>query len=99
MCQHLTVAENMFLGREIKKGRKLDNKTMNQKAKEQLESLGIRDLKPTTTMSELPVGRQQMVEIAKALMLNATVAGQIYCLYQSPSAGITAYRRHSHDHA
>lgn len=46
---------------------------MNQKAKEQLESLGIRDLKPTTTMSELPVGRQQMVEIAKALMLNATV--------------------------
>ena len=73
MCQHLTVAENMFLGREIKKGRKLDNKTMNQKAKEQLESLGIRDLKPTTTMSELPVGRQQMVEIAKALMLNATV--------------------------
>ena len=73
MCQHLTVAENMFLGREIKKGRKLDNKTMNQKAKEQLEALGIRDLKPTTTMSELPVGRQQMVEIAKALMLNATV--------------------------
>ena len=73
MCQHLTVAENIFLGREIKKGRKLDNKTMNQKAKEQLESLGIRDLKPTTTMSELPVGRQQMVEIAKALMLNATV--------------------------
>lgn len=46
---------------------------MNQKAKEQLEALGIRDLKPTTTMSELPVGRQQMVEIAKALMLNATV--------------------------
>ena len=37
-----------------------------EKAKEQLESLGIRDLKPTTTMSELPVGRQQMVEIAKA---------------------------------
>lgn len=73
MCQHLTVAENMFLGREILKGRKLDNQAMNQKAKEQLEALGILDLQPTTTMSELPVGRQQMVEIAKALMLNATV--------------------------
>ena len=73
MCQHLTVAENMFLGRELLKGRRLDNHTMNQKAKEQLESLGIHDLKPTATMSELPVGRQQMVEIAKALMLNASV--------------------------
>lgn len=73
MCGHLTVAENMFLGREILKGRRLDNLTMNHKAKEQLLSLGIKDIEPDTTMSELPVGRQQMVEIAKALMLNAAV--------------------------
>ena len=73
MCQHLTVAENMFLGREIRKGGRLDNRAMNEKARKQLEALGIRDLKPTATMSELPVGRQQMVEIAKALMLNASV--------------------------
>ena len=72
MCQHLTVMENMFLGRELKKGGRLDDAEMNRQARAQLAQLGL-DLDPTTTMSNLPVGRQQMVEIAKALMLNAKV--------------------------
>lgn len=73
MCQHLTVAENIFLGREICKGGKLDNKEMNKRAKSQLNELGIKDLDPETAMSDLPVGKQQMVEISKALMLNAKI--------------------------
>ena len=74
MCQHLSVTENMFLGRELllKSGR-LDNHEMNRRAKEQLESLGIKNMDPTMTISALPVGKQQMVEIAKALMLNAKI--------------------------
>ena len=38
MCQHLTVANNMFLGREIIKNGKLDTKEMNRQAVEQLKS-------------------------------------------------------------
>lgn len=73
MCQHLTVAENMFLGRELIKNGHLDNKEMNRRAKEQLREMRIHDINPDTEMSQLPVGKQQMVEISKALMLNAKV--------------------------
>lgn len=73
MCQHLTIAANMFLGREITKNGKLDNKTMNKLAKEQLAKLGASDIDPETIVGNLPVGRQQMVEIAKALLMNAKV--------------------------
>jgi len=73
MCQHLTVANNMFLGREIVKGGRLDTAEMNRQAVEQLAKLGIHDLAPDTIVGELPVGRQQMVEIAKALLINAKV--------------------------
>ena len=71
MCQHLTVANNMFLGREIVKGGRLDTAEMNRQAVEQLKKLGILD--PNTIVGDLPVGRQQMVEIAKALLINAKV--------------------------
>lgn len=73
MCQHLTVANNMFLGREIIKGGRLDRAEMNRQAKEQLAKLGITDLDPDTVVGNLTVGRQQMVEIAKALLINAKV--------------------------
>ena len=39
MCQHLTVANNMFLGREIVKGGRLDTAEMNRQAVEQLKKL------------------------------------------------------------
>ena len=73
MCHHLTVAANMFLGREIKKGWRLDNATMNRVAVEQLAKLGIHDIDPEESVGNLAVGRQQMVEIAKALLINAKV--------------------------
>ncbi len=73
MCQHLTVANNMFLGRELVKNGRLDTKEMNRQAKEQLAKLGITDLDPEATVGDLTVGRQQMVEIGKALLINAKV--------------------------
>ncbi|MGM9554126.1 MAG: sugar ABC transporter ATP-binding protein [Faecousia sp.] len=73
MCQHLSVSANMFLGREITKGGRLDKAEMNRQACEQLAKLGITDLDPNTIVGELTVGRQQMVEIAKALLINARV--------------------------
>ena len=73
MCQHLSVSANMFLGREIIKGGHMDTAEMNRQAREQLAKLGITDLDPNTTVGDLTVGRQQMVEIAKALLINAKV--------------------------
>lgn len=73
MCQHLSVAANMFLGREITKGGRLDNAEMNKQAVEQLAKLGIHDIDPDEAVGNLTVGRQQMVEIAKALLINARV--------------------------
>lgn len=84
MCQHLSVAANMFLGREIIKGGKLDKTEMNRQAAEQLAKLGIYDLDPDTVVGELPVGRQQMVEIAKALLINAKVL-----IMDEPSSSLT----------
>ena len=73
MCQHLTVAANMFLGRELIKGGRLDTAEMNKRAKAELAKLGIQDLDPEEIVGNLTVGRQQMVEIAKALLINAKV--------------------------
>jgi len=73
MCQHLTVAANMFLGREIIKGGRLDTAEMNKRAVAELAKLGIHDLAPDEIVGNLTVGRQQMVEIAKALLINAKV--------------------------
>lgn len=73
MCQHLTVANNMFLGRELVKNGRLDTAEMNRQAVEQLAKLGITDLDPNETVGNLTVGRQQMVEIGKALLINAKV--------------------------
>ena len=72
MCQHLTVAENMFLGREKKNGLVLSQREMNQEAARVLRSLAI-DLNPTTIVGSLKVSMQQMVEIAKALSTNARI--------------------------
>lgn len=72
MCQHLTVAENMFLGREKARGLVLDRRKMNDEAWKILENLHI-DIDPNEIVGRLPVSRQQMVEIAKALSMNARI--------------------------
>lgn len=72
MCQDLTVAENMFLGREKSRFGCVQVKEMNRAAKEVLERLKI-DIEPDTVLRKLPVSKQQMVEIAKALSTNARI--------------------------
>lgn len=69
----LTVEENMFLGKEIKKGFGVcDKKAMRQEVKKILDRLGV-NIDPGQRMNELSVGQQQMIEIAKALMVDAKV--------------------------
>ena len=66
LMPHLTVAQNIYIGREPQKGILLDQRKANQMAKELLESLNI-DISPTVRVNELSIAKQQMVEIAKAL--------------------------------
>ena len=72
MCRHLTVAENIFLGREVRKGVTLNNREMVKRTQEVLDSLKIA-LSPNTVVGDLPVSKQQMVEIAKALSVHAKI--------------------------
>ncbi|MFX0557779.1 sugar ABC transporter ATP-binding protein [Maribacter sp. CXY002] len=73
LIPYLSIAQNIFLGREIYNAFGiLDSKAMNAKTKELLTRLDC-DLKPKTLVSELRVGEQQLVEIAKALLEEARV--------------------------
>ncbi|MGI6235962.1 MAG: sugar ABC transporter ATP-binding protein [Candidatus Excrementavichristensenella sp.] len=84
MCRHLTVAENMFLGREKHNGILLSQKAMNEEAARILKSLDI-DLDPTTPVGSLQVSKQQMVEIAKALSTNARIL-----IMDEPTSALTS---------
>jgi ribose transport system ATP-binding protein len=73
LVPHLTIAENIFLGREITNAfGVLDKKKMNEIAKQLLSRLNL-DVQPDTQIIELKVGQQQLVEIAKALHTEASV--------------------------
>jgi ribose transport system ATP-binding protein len=66
----LSIAENVFVGRLLMKGGRIDRETMNRRAAEQLHRLGL-DVPPTTLVGTLRVAAQQQVEIAKALAFKA----------------------------
>ena len=70
LLTNLTVAENMYLGREMMSGGLVDQKQINQSAQAILEELGL-EISPSAEVASLSVAHQQMVEIAKALTLNA----------------------------
>lgn len=80
----LTVEENMFLGKEIKKSFGVcDKKAMRSEVKNILDRLGV-VIDPGQRMNELSVGQQQMIEIAKALMVDARVI-----IMDEPTAALT----------
>ena len=84
MCRHLTVAENMFLGREKCRGIVLSDADMEKEAARVLGKLKI-DIDPRQVVGELPVSKQQMVEIAKALSTNARVL-----IMDEPTSALTS---------
>ena len=74
LMPHLTVAQNIFIGREPRKGGRfvLDEKQINQAAQEFLDVMNL-DLSPKTRVADLTVAKQQMVEIVRALSYNSEV--------------------------
>ena len=66
MMNHLTVAQNIYIGREPKKGIMIDDAKMERYAKELFDHIGV-NIDPSVKLGTLTVGKQQMVEIAKAV--------------------------------
>ena len=83
MLAHLTVAQNIFIGREFRKGFLIDDQKMNEEAAKLFRKLNI-DIDPKETMGNLTVGKQQMCEIAKAISHKAKVI-----IFDEPSAALT----------
>lgn len=80
----LSVARNIFLGREIIKNGVLDIKTMNQKAQLILDEMGL-SLKPTELVRGLSNAKQQMVEICKAIFFGAKLI-----IMDEPTSSLTS---------
>jgi D-xylose transport system ATP-binding protein len=74
LCDNLDVVENMFLGREMKKGGRVDSDAMESRAKETLKGLSVRTLKSVRThVASLSGGQRQTVAIARAVLWNSKV--------------------------
>jgi ribose transport system ATP-binding protein len=85
LMPHLTVAQNIFVGREPRRRLRflLDEKALNARAEALLARLNLR-LDPRARVSDLTVAKQQMVEIAKALSLESQVL-----IMDEPTAALT----------
>ncbi len=83
LADDLTIAQNIFLGHEIKKGPFLDDKAMREKTREALAKVGL-PLDPDTRVKKLIVAEKQLVEIARALARNARLL-----IMDEPTATLT----------
>ncbi|QBD83426.1 sugar ABC transporter ATP-binding protein [Ktedonosporobacter rubrisoli] len=83
LAPHLTVAQNMFLGREPMKMGLIDQATEIQQARTLLKRVGLQ-LDPRQLVSTLSVAEQQLVEIAKALAIEARLV-----IMDEPTATLT----------
>lgn len=84
LINYLTVYENIFLGSELHKGLLLDKSAMRREAQEQLHLLKM-PLDVNKAVSELSVAEKQMVEIAKAMILDARIL-----IFDEPTTTLTA---------
>lgn len=83
LCRHMTVADNIFIGRPHGKGGFINDREMHKAAERILKDLGI-ELSTHTIVASLSVAKQQMVEIAKAISYNSRIL-----VLDEPSATLT----------
>ena len=91
MMNHLTVAQNIFIGREeFRHNWLIDDGASIKKAKKLFDLLKL-DINPTEKVGNLTVGKQQMVEIAKAVSMDAKVI-----VFDEPTAALTDSELNEH---
>src|SRR5262245_56446488 len=85
LMPHLTVAQNIFIGREPRKSLRflVDEPAINQQTRELFDMMHLK-LDPRAKVADLTVAKQQMVEIAKALSFNSEVL-----IMDEPTAALT----------
>jgi ribose transport system ATP-binding protein len=91
LVPHMTVAENIYLGREVLRQKGiglLDRENMKKESRRILQSLGL-DIDPAINVGTLGVGKQQMVEIARAVRAEAKLI-----IMDEPTAALSAHEAH-----
>ena len=83
LVPELSIASNIFLGHELRKGAFVDKKAQEQRANELLAEIGL-DVDSRTIVKNLGIGTQQMVEIAKALSRDTKVI-----VFDEPTSSLT----------
>ena len=84
MIPQLSVMDNLFLGREPNRLDVIERRRMRREAKTWLSRVGAAQLEPDRVVETLSIGLQQLVEIAKALSLNAGIL-----IMDEPTASLT----------
>jgi ribose transport system ATP-binding protein len=85
LAPHLTVAENLFLGRELRRGLAVDDRAMNAGAAEAVRSLGA-EIDPAVVVAQLSIAQRQLVQIARALLVPHSVV-----IFDEPTASLTSH--------
>lgn len=80
----LTVVQNLFLNDEPHRGFSIDEKECMRRAKEAFADFGIDDIDPNAVTGDLPIGKQQLIEIIKAMLKNPHVL-----ILDEPTASLT----------
>lgn len=83
MMQDLTVAQNIYLGRENMKGVLINDRAMNREAKKIFDALNV-NVNPASIVRDIPVGMQQMSEIARAISEDAKII-----IFDEPTTSLT----------
>jgi ribose transport system ATP-binding protein len=83
LASDLTIAENMFLGREVRRGLSLDDNEMNRRAVEAMRAFGV-DASVTEPVARLSIAQRQLAQIARALAVPHRIV-----IFDEPTASLT----------
>jgi ribose transport system ATP-binding protein len=83
LAPDLTIAENMFLGREIRRGLVVDDREMNRRATEAMRAFGV-DAEVAVPVGRLSIAQRQLAQIARALAVPHRIA-----IFDEPTASLT----------
>jgi ribose transport system ATP-binding protein len=83
LAPDLTIAENMFLGREVRRGFSVDDREMNRRAVEAMRMFGV-EAPVTVPVERLSIAQRQLAQIARALAVPHRIA-----IFDEPTASLT----------